>query len=126
MNISRNFLIAGSLYLLVGIAFGMYMGPSQAFQFAPLHAHINLLGFVLMTLFGIAYKIMPELAGNALAKAHFWLHQAGALVLLVLLFLMIQAGEGGEATFGPIMALPELAVFIGIACYALNLYKNAK
>jgi len=126
MNISRNFLIAGSAYLLVGIGFGMYMGPTQDFKFAPLHAHINLLGFVLMTLFGVAYRVMPELAGNSLAKAHFWLHQIGVLILLVLLFLMIRGGESAEASIGPVMALPELAVFIGIACYALNLYKNAK
>ena len=83
MNISRGFLIIGSLYLLVGIGFGMYMGGSGDHTLAPVHAHINLLGFTLMTVFGLAYRVIPGLADGPLAQAHFWLHQAGALVLLV-------------------------------------------
>ena len=124
MNISRSFLIMGGLYLLVGIGFGMYMGPSQDFRFAPLHAHINLLGFTLMTLFGIAYRVIPNLAGNTLARAHFWLHQIGALLLLISLFLML-SGTIPEATIGPIMLIFEIAVFVGILCWLTNILRNA-
>ena len=124
MNISRSFLIMGGLYLLVGIGFGMYMGPSQYFRFAPLHAHINLLGFTLMTLFGIAYRVIPNLAGNTLARAHFWLHQIGALLLLISLFLML-SGTIPEATIGPIMLIFEIAVFVGILCWLTNILRNA-
>lgn len=124
MNISRNFLVIGSLYLLVGILLGMYMGGSGDHALTPVHAHINLLGFTLMTLFGIVYRVVPALAGSGLAKAHFWLHQTGALVLLSLLFLMI-GGFAAEASIGPFMPVPELAVLLGTAAFALNLWKNA-
>lgn len=67
MNISRGFLLIGSLYLLVGVV----MGGSGDHWLAPAHAHINLLGFTLMTLFGIAYRVMPAMSGNTLARAHF-------------------------------------------------------
>ena len=125
MNVSRSFLVMGSLYLLVGIVLGMYMGGSGDHSLTPVHAHINLLGFTLMTLFGLAYHVMPNLAGGTLAKAHFWLHQVGAFVLLVALSLMI-SGRIAEATIGPIMPFAEGAVFLGMLCWAINLYQNTK
>ena len=45
MDISRGFLVMGACYLLVGVLFGMYMGGSGDHSLAPVHAHINLLGF---------------------------------------------------------------------------------
>lgn len=125
MNVSRSFLVMGSLYLLVGILLGMYMGGSGDHSLAPLHAHINLLGFTLMTVFGIAYYVMPALAQGTLAKAHFWLHQVGALVLLIALFLLM-TGKVAEGTIGPIMPFAEGAVLIGMICWAVNVYQNAK
>ncbi|MBC2837161.1 cytochrome-c oxidase [Paragemmobacter straminiformis] len=123
MNISRNFIVIGSLYLLVGIILGSYMGGSGDHSLAPVHAHINLLGFTLMTLFGVAYRVIPALAGGTLAKAHFWLHQIGALVLLVGLFLLM-SGMVGEG-IGIIFPIAEVTVLLGVACWAINVFKNA-
>jgi hypothetical protein len=124
MNISRNFLVIGACYLLVGILFGMYMGGSGDHTLAPLHAHINLLGFTLMTLFGLVYRQIPALVGGWMARTHFLLHQAGALVLLVALFLMM-SGTLPETTIGPVMPVAELAVLTGVAVFGLNLWRNA-
>jgi cbb3-type cytochrome oxidase subunit 1 len=124
MNISRTYLLTGSLYLLVGIILGMYMGGKQDFTLAPVHAHINLLGFTLMTLFGVAYHAMPQLAGNVLAKAHFWLHQVGAFVLLIGLFLMM-SGNMAPETAGKILPVSEIIVFFGMLAWAINVFRNA-
>jgi hypothetical protein len=125
MNISRGFLIIGSLYLLVGIGFGMYMGGSGDHTLAPVHAHINLLGFTLMTVFGLAYRVIPGLADSPLAQAHFWLHQAGALVLLIGLFLLM-TGRVPEATIGPIFPFAEGAVALGVLCWIANVVRAAR
>lgn len=124
MNISRTYLLTGSLYLLVGIILGMYMGGKQDFTLAPVHAHINLLGFTLMTLFGVAYHAMPKLSGNLLAKAHFWLHQVGALVLLIGLFLMM-SGNMTPETAAKILPVSEIVVFFGMLAWAINVFRNA-
>ena len=124
MNISRLFLVIGSLYLLIGVVLGMYMGGKQDFTLAPVHAHINLLGFTLMTLFGVAYRVMPQLAGNILARGHFWLHQIGGLILLIGLYLLM-SGAMPESTAAMVMPVSEIAVFIGFACWAVNVYRNA-
>lgn len=122
MNISRNFLVIGACYLVIGIGFGMYMGGSGDFSLAPVHAHINLLGFTLMTLFGLAYRLIPQLAGNALGRAHFWLHQVGAAGTLFFLFLLI---SGIAPQVAPLMPVFEGLVAIGIITWLINLYKNA-
>lgn len=124
MNISRNFLLTGCLYLLIGIGMGSYMGGSGDHTLMPVHAHINLLGFTLMTIFGLAYRLIPGLAMGPLALGHFWLHQLGALVLLAALFLMM-SGRVAAPTIGPVFPLAELAVLAGTLCFGLNLWRKA-
>jgi hypothetical protein len=125
MNISRAFLVIGSLYLVVGISIGMYMGGSGDHTLIPVHAHINLLGFVLMSVFGLVYRQFPAMAENVLAGAHFWLHQVGVIVLLVMLFLFL-SGRIGETAMFPIAPIAELAVLIGLLCFVYNLWRNGK
>lgn len=123
MNISRSFIGIGILYLLIGIGFGMYMGGKGDFTFAPLHAHINLVGFVLMSIFGLIYRQFPAMAAHALGKAHFWLHQIGALLLVIMLYLMF-SGTITEAGMAPVAPIAELAVWVGIACFGINFMRN--
>lgn len=124
MNISRNFLLVGTLYILVGMGFGMHMGASGDHTFAPLHAHINLVGFVLSILFALVYRSYPAMADTGLAKIHFWLHQTGSLVLIVMLFLLL-SGRITEAGMVPIAPISELLLVIGTALFAWNAFKNA-
>ncbi len=121
MNISRGFLVTGSLYLLVGIGFGMHMGASGDHSMAPVHAHINLLGFTLMTVFGLAYWLIPALTDGWMGKAHFWLHQIGALALLVGLALLI-SGRVAEASIGPVLMVSEILVALGALIWAANVW----
>ena len=125
MNISKGFLVAGSLYLLVGIGMGSYMGGSGDHSLAPVHAHINLLGFTLMTVFGLAYRVIPELAEGWLALGHFWLHQLGALGLLIALFLMMSGQVDGE-TIGVAFPVLEGAILLGALLWAINLWSRVR
>ena len=82
MNISRNFIVIGMVYVLIGMLIGAHMAASGNHAAGGAHAHINLIGFVMMVLFGLCYRVFPDLADNGLARLHFWLHQVGALVFL--------------------------------------------
>jgi hypothetical protein len=91
---TRNFWMIGSLMmcvsvvvLLVGMLAGIAMGILQNFTLAPAHAHLNLIGGVLLFLFGLYYRLIPAAGATLLAKVQGWLHiilfPAGvALVLL--------------------------------------------
>lgn len=121
MDISKGFFVMGALWLCLGIALGIHMGASQDFTLAPVHAHINLLGFVLMTVFGLAYRLIPALTGSGLARAHFWLHQVCTAVTLVGLFLLLSGIWPGVA---PLMALAEVGVLLGILFWTWNVIRS--
>ncbi len=124
MNISKGFLLMGAVYLLVGMVMGAYMGGSGDHTLSPVHAHINLLGFALMTVFGLAYRLMPAMAQGLPARLHFWLHQLGTFGLLLALFLLM-TGRVAEATIGPLFPVLEGAVLLGGVLWLVNLLRHA-
>ena len=125
MNISRSFILVGILYLVLGVVLGMYMGASGKHAAAPAHAHINLLGFTLMMVFGLTYKVFPAMAGHMLATAHFWLHLVGSVVLLALLFLLT-TGRIQETAMVPWAPIAELLVLLGVLTFLWNTLQFAK
>ncbi len=125
MNISRNFLLIGSIYILIGMILGSYMGGSGDRTLAPLHAHMNLLGFVLSVIFALVYRSYPAMAENGLARPHFWLHQSGTLLLLIFLYLVLSETIAEDS---PVVLLAPVAdglIIIGTALFAWNVYRNA-
>lgn len=125
MNVSRGFMVTGPIYLAVGIVFGAYMGATNDQTFLPVHAHLNLLGFTLMMIFGITYHLLPEAGGSVLARVHFWLHQAGTLVLLAMITLLF-AGKIAESAMFPVAPIAELAVLVGVLIFALAMFRHAR
>lgn len=121
MNISKAFFITGALWLLVGMGLGMHMGASETFTLAPVHAHVNLLGFTLMTLFGLSYRLVPRLAEGLFGTLHFWGHQLGTLVTLTGLYLLL---SGTMPAIVPVMAAAEGVVFLSTLAWLVNLIRN--
>ena len=85
----RRFIRASLIWLGVGVLLGVSMAfwPGQAMAWRPAHVHANLLGFVSMMIFGVAYHVIPRFTGNALhsrrlASLHLGVANAG-LALLV-------------------------------------------
>src|SRR3978361_591598 len=66
--------------LLVGMLAGITMGILQNFTLAPAHAHLNLVGGVLLFLFGLYYRLVPAAGTTTLAKVQGWLHMVGAIL----------------------------------------------
>ena len=79
-DIDRWFILIGLLYGIFG--FGIWVGINERFEQAHLHAHINLIGFASMTLFGLLYRAFPAFAESRLADPHFLLYNIGAIVFL--------------------------------------------
>jgi len=125
MNVSRNFMLLGSAFLVVGIVIGMYMGGSGDHSLALSHAHINLLGFVLSAVFALTYKAYPAMAEGRLASAHFWLHFVGAIMVNLMLFLML-AKIITEAAMVPLAPISEFLVLLGVLAFGWNVLQNAK
>jgi cbb3-type cytochrome oxidase subunit 1 len=85
----KNFVRASLVWLGVGVLIGLSMAfwPNAALVYRPAHVHANLLGFVSMMIFGVAYHVMPRFTGNPLrsraeAGLHFWIANLGLFLLV--------------------------------------------
>jgi hypothetical protein len=117
-----KFLKISVIYFLIGIGFGMFMAISHKFQYAPSHAHINLLGWASMALAGIIYYLFPSLAQKSLGKVHFWLHNVGLPIMMIGLILL----EAGNSSVEPVIAFGASIMSIGIVCFVVNVLVNLK
>lgn len=117
---SNWFLRIAVLYLIGGISLGLYMAASGDHVMHPVHAHFNLLGFVLMTLFGLFYRAVPAAAGTKLAKAHFWIYVPAHFVQMVSLFLFYR----GNAAIEPVLAISSMVVGVAILCFAVVVWQH--
>lgn len=85
----RNFIRSSLVWLGTGVLLGLWMalGPAQAIIYRPAHVHANLLGFVSMMIFGVAYHVIPRFSGSPLrsprmALVHLWVANAGLASLV--------------------------------------------
>lgn len=112
-RISDRFLQLGVLAALIGMTMGTVMGASQDFTLAPAHAHLNLLGWVSMMIYGLFYRAVPSAAKGWLAVGQFWLATLGVLVLvpsLVLELLGHHEAMAGLAA-GSVLTLVSMVLF---------------
>jgi cbb3-type cytochrome oxidase subunit 1 len=121
MNYMSNwFLRIAVLYLIAGVSMGLFMAASHDHSMFPVHAHLNLLGWVSMSLFGLFYKNFPLAAQTGLAKAHFWVYVPAHFVQMILLTLLFRGYTSVEPVLGVVSSLVGLA----IVCFAVNVWKS--
>jgi cbb3-type cytochrome oxidase subunit 1 len=111
-NIDRWFILIGLLYGIFGFSFGIWVGIQQQFDQAHLHAHINLIGFASMVLFGLLYRAFPALAESRLAALHFILYNLGAIVFLAGIPIAQAHTTVAPAAVGSLTVLAGLLVFL--------------
>lgn len=104
---------------------GMTMGIMQKFELASVHAHLNLLGWVSMALFGLIYHFYPQAGETKLAKVHFWIHNLAMPIFQVGLAMEIVSG-GKLAFIVPIVIIASLITVIGILCFMVNILCKVK
>ena len=110
------------VYLAIGICMGLVMGITENFTFAPVHAHVNLLGWASLALAGAIYRLYPRAAQSKLAKVHFWLHNLGLPVFMVLLFLLLS----GYKSLAPGVGIAATVTGLGILVFVVNVLLNVK
>ena len=87
-------------YFAGGVMLGVVMGASGDHTLMPVHAHINLLGWVSMALFGLIGTAYPSITEGRVAAAQFWMHNLGVPVMLVALALRIRGFPSAEPLIG--------------------------
>jgi hypothetical protein len=111
-TLARICWISSPVYLLVGMVFGIWMSATQDHTLMPAHAHLNLIGGVLMAIFGGFYTLFPGSAQTMLAKI-----QVAATHLAVWFMfpgiIMALTGRGDMLVkIGSIIGIIAIALFL--------------
>jgi hypothetical protein len=88
------------VWFLVTLCFGMFMGMTQQFNYAPAHAHLGVLGWLSSAVFALIYGVARE--GPADAKApflHWAAHNLGLAVMGGSLFMFLRTADTGWEPF---------------------------
>lgn len=125
MKIDRLFLVIAAVYILVGMGLGSYMGMNQDFTHRTTHTHINLLGFVSMTLFALVYRSWPAMQQSVLAKVHFLVYQAGAALMVATIFIKY-GGHAEESVYGPMFGASELLLLVSMVAFLVGVLRSAR
>ena len=123
----RGFIRASLLWLGVGVLIGISMAfwPGYALAYKPAHMHANLLGFVSMMIFGVAYHVIPRFSGNPLhsrrlATLHLWVANAGLACMVGGWILRVSLPTPGAMVLG----LGSTASAVGAFLFIYTLWRT--
>lgn len=118
---ATRFLKISVVYFAIAVILGLVMGIIQNFTFTSVHAHLNLLGWVSMALFGVIYTLYPAAANTSLAKTHFWLHNIGLPLMQGSLFIDMVTGAHNLLV---VTIVSSIALVLGVILFATNILMN--
>ncbi len=112
---TMGFIFTGLVYLFIGITLGvLFLIWPELRALRTVHAHLNLVGFVMFLIFGVAYHILPRFRGRPLhsesmAWTQLWLANIGLVGLLS--FMTLAVYQNGtyltvfQAIFGAVLVI---------------------
>jgi hypothetical protein len=109
---SLSFLIA-VVIATIGMLWGLAMGISEDHTTLAAHAHLNLLGWVSLFLFGLFYRLHPALDTARIARLQVMIWTAGTVVMVIGV-AMLRTGYPGA----PLAAVGSIAVLVSIVMFA--------
>ncbi len=110
-----------AILLTFGMVGGIAMGIQHDFQLGPAHAHLNLIGGVLLFLFGLYYKVVPKAAAMMLARIQGWVHIVGSVVFP----LGIALEATGNHSLGFVVVAGSLAVLAAMILFLVIVARTA-
>lgn len=121
-RVSAAFFALGVICVLIGMIFGMWMGATHDFSAAAAHAHLNLLGWVTMGLFGTFYALTRETLSPKLAWTNFALSALGVVVMVPFLALMLLGGN--DPAYEPGVTAGSILSFLGMIVFAVSAFRE--
>jgi hypothetical protein len=121
-RVSAAFFAVGILCVLCGMFLGMHMGATHDFTLAPAHAHLNLVGWASMALYGTFYALEGPTIVMRLAWANFIVSTIGVLIMVPALALFLSSGN--DPKWVPYMSTGEGIVALGALVFAMSVFRE--
>lgn len=122
----KAFIRASLVWFTLGIALGLAMAIRPHWVvYRPAHAHMNVVGFLTMMVFGVGYQLLPRLFGHGihsrgLAIAHWWLANLGMAALVTGFLLAPHYGPRSA----PLTATGGALFALGAFSFVYNLWRT--
>jgi cbb3-type cytochrome oxidase subunit 1 len=122
----KAFIRASLVWLTLGILLGIAMAIHPPWViYRPAHAHMNVVGFLTMMLFGVGYQLLPRLYGHQLmsrplAIAHWWAANLGLAGLVTGFVLAPHIGPRSV----PVTATSGILFGAGALGFVWNLWRT--
>jgi hypothetical protein len=110
-NTPKTFFATAALFALCGMVWGIQMSATHDHSLSPAHGHLNLIGFVMMSVFGAYYALTPDAGSSRIAGIHFVLHLATVVVLTPGIVLAITGRTEVLAQIGSVLAVLTMTLF---------------
>ena len=111
-GIAFYFFLAAALCVTFGMGWGIQMSISGDHSLAGAHAHLNLVGWVTLGIFGVYYTLTPQAARSMLAKLHLGVAVIGVVLMVPGIVLAIL--ENGETlvAVGSVVTAASMLIFL--------------
>ncbi|HEV2082095.1 MAG TPA: hypothetical protein VGR32_06530 [Brevundimonas sp.] len=122
-KLSTLFLRLAVVFILIGVGLGYAMGATHDFTLSPVHAHINLLGWVSMFLYGLFYRALPGAALGALPRVHAVLAILGLPIMMIGLTIQLLAVPSLMGVVPPMMIAGPTLIVLGMVVFAVIVFR---
>ncbi|MGR3714590.1 MAG: hypothetical protein ACU0A6_15885 [Shimia sp.] len=110
-NLPTLFFLTAAIFALLGMIWGIQMSATHDHTLSPAHGHLNLIGFVAMSIFGTYYALTPNAASSRLAVVHFAVTTTTVLTLTPGIVLAITEQSESLAQIGSVLAVATMVLF---------------
>lgn len=113
---------AAVVFVVAGMIWGLVMAISEDHTTLPAHAHLNLLGWVSLFLFGIYYRLHPCLEDVKSASVQVWIWILGTVILTIGVTLL----HTGHAIGDPIAAVGSFVVLLDMLLFGWLVFRGER
>jgi OpgC protein len=111
---------AAVLMVIAGMIWGIVMAISENHQTMPAHAHLNLLGWVSLFLFGLFYHLHPTIdrSRTAVIQTLVW------IAATVILAIGVGLAHSGRPIGDPIAAIASIAILLDMLLFGWLVFRR--
>lgn len=110
------------LCVLAGMLWGIHMAVSDDHSAFPAHAHLNLLGWVSLFLFGLYYRLHPALERARSTHLQVWSWLLGTVVMAIGVAMVHTGKPAGE----PFAGIGSIIVFASMLLFAWLVFRSER
>lgn len=116
-TVSLRWVRLALVYFALAVLLGYAMSASHDHRLKGVHVHINMLGWMSMSLFAWLYQQFPQAARSKAAAVHFWLYNLSLPVMMAgLAALLLGHGEAE-----PVVALGATVTVVAVLTFVVNM-----